>query len=213
MTLLKEQDWLKIINEAYVHPYGHQLLCNYDWQTRLVVTKIFQVFQSGNYIAYTVLAECPVCKKTYVLWGGAGWTITMSDHPFDVTPEAPILVEVADLFPVLDVVKIFKQKSGALEHIINNAVSYLLYLYNPRLARKYLVGNSQLSLYSAFIYLDNISTTMNPEHSSILNVVKLLDRRVPTAHRQHTHVSFVNHIIEPPDFLRQLKVEYSEKTV
>ena len=63
MTLLKEQDWLKIINEAYVHPYGHQLLCNYDWQTRLVVTKIFQVFQSGNYIAYTVLAECPVCKK------------------------------------------------------------------------------------------------------------------------------------------------------
>ena len=66
MITLKEQDWLKIINEAYVHPYGHQLLCNYDWQTRLVVTKIFQIFQSGNYIAYTVLAECPVCKKTYI---------------------------------------------------------------------------------------------------------------------------------------------------
>lgn len=207
---LKQLEIEKIIDKFYSSTYSiiYPMNCDFHIGTNLVIKKVLHhSFPAVRSMCFTALAECPICNSKFIVFGGGVWSSTVDGEPLEYFPELPIIFRVEDVQKMLKVVKMFSHPAHNFNSIKVTAIKYLLFLYLPLKARKYLKSEfiSIGTQYTLLTELDDRLGSMKHEHQIMLGTINLISRYYTSG--TFTQVYFTDQLLKAPKSLQQVGKE------
>lgn len=206
---LKQLEIEKIIDKFYGGKYSrYRINCDFHSGTTLVIKKVLHhSFPATRSMCFTAIAECPICKSKFIVFGGGIWSTTVDGRPLEYFSELPIIFRVEDVQRMLKVVKMFSHPAHNFNSIKVTAIQYLLLLYLPLKARKYLESEF-ISLGMQYTLLSELNDrlgSMKHEHQVMLGTINLISRCYTSS--AFTQVYFTDQLLKAPKSLQQVGKE------